>query len=219
MNTEYKKYLAMSVLAAVIIAGVLIFFKSCTEAPAKEAGRAYDVARRFAKDCAEVLQFRPVIMVNQEVVFDRAVPIAELALAEKTFIHTYTWEQTWLRSTKKLSLQGTFRAKGGYDLTKPFVVIISEDGKSVSATVPEVQVLSVELQNEKIVSDENGWWNNISTEDREAAKNALLREARAKARASSLRSEVEEELQRKLRGLLQEDEISLSVLANAPVLR
>lgn len=201
MNTEgnHKNYLAIAVLSAVVIGGIVFAFKSCAETPTKEASKAYELTRKIAKDVIKALEFQPVVIINQEVIFDQSAPIAELALAEKGFTHTYTWEQSWLKSKKKIVLKGNFKAKGGYDLTQPFTISILNDGKEISAKVPASKILSVELLGEEIVEDQDGWWNDVTKEDRQNAKNAFLASARQKADQSSLKKDVDDELERRLR--------------------
>ena len=214
---DYKNTLSWTLFAAVIIAGLIWgvphIIRKIFDTPVAVAENGYALAQKIAGDIGEALQFRPIITVNQEVVFDRSVPIAQLALAEKKFTHVYTLEDSFMHSKKKISIKGHFRAKGGYDLSEPFMIDVSKDGKSVAASVPEPKVLSVELMREEILEEEGGLWNSISAKDRDFAKNSLLLGARKTVNSSSLKAEVEDELERRLRDLLKGDEVALSITA------
>jgi hypothetical protein len=180
----------------------LFFFKApaaFVDKGVETAEKSYALARKVAKDVIQALQFQPKVTIGSEVVYEQSAPILELATVERRFAQSYSWENKWLGSTKRIELRGTFLAKAGYDMTKRFEVDISADGKDVRATVPAAQILSVELQSEKIMQDEEGLWNALSSEDRENAKNELLKLARANVERSNLKSQADDELMRRLR--------------------
>jgi hypothetical protein len=163
------------------------------------AERSYDLARKLAKDVVKALQIQPQVTIGSEVVYEQTKGILELATVERRFAQSYTWEESWLGSTKRIELKGTFVAKAGYDMTQPFVVNISPDGKEVRARVPPPKILSMELLTERVLQDEGGFWNTLNSADRENAGNELLKLARANVEKSNLKTEAEAELLKRLR--------------------
>ncbi len=168
--------------------------------------KSYTLARRVAHDVIRALQIEPRVRIGSEVVYEQTKGILELATAQRTFAQTYYWEQSWLGSTKKLELRGTFIAKAGYDMTKPFVVDITPDGRTVRARVPPAKILSVELVREVTLQDENGIWNELKPEDREAANNSLLQLARTNVDKSNLRDQADVELMRRLQSAAEQQQ-------------
>jgi hypothetical protein len=195
--------IVVALLGIIWLATLYLFF---FKAPAalvdkgfESAEKSYSLARKVAKDVIQALQFQPQVTIGSEVVYEQSAPILELATVERRFAQTYSWENKWLGSTKRIELRGTFLAKAGYDMTKRFVVQISPDGKDVRASVPAAQILSMELQSEQILQDDPGLWNSLSVQDREQAKNELLKLARANVEKSNLKTQADAELMKRLR--------------------
>lgn len=77
-------------------------------------------------------------------------------------------------------------AKAGYDLRKPFTIDVSADMQTLRAQMPPAQINSVEQLRVEIVQEESGWWNTISTEDRQHALNKVLQDAKMSVRQSTI---------------------------------
>src|SRR6187431_2788363 len=84
--------------------------------PRRMAEQAYEGARQIGHDISEVFKFTPEVRVNNTVVLQQQTPILELATLSQKFKHEYAWTNTWLNSTKKIKITGTFEAKAGFDL-------------------------------------------------------------------------------------------------------
>jgi len=158
--------------------------RSCARMPG-EAGRAaaepaVELAKRIADGISRRLQFRPEVRIDQVTVLERETPVLELATVRREFAHDYEWEHQWLGSTKRLHLRGTFAAKAGYDLNEKFYFEINSDDLQVELGLPEPRVLGVEMIAYR-AEEEEGYWNKLSTEEREQAVNALLVSARGAA--------------------------------------
>jgi hypothetical protein len=83
-------------------------------------------------------------------------------------------------------LQGTFAAKAGFNLREPFTIRIRQDSRDVTASLPKPRLLSLEMTGYKVLEDDNGWWNAISSSDRESAVMRLTETARKQALSSGL---------------------------------
>jgi hypothetical protein len=173
------------VIAALTTAGYVAFVRvpadlghATKEGALDASNRGYDLARRIVTDLADALQLRPTVMVGNTTVVVQTASVAELATVERSFSHTFYWENRWAGSTKLIELKGDFVAKAGYDLSQPFTIAISRDGTSIEATMPHSRILSVEQTREYVLQDADGLWNKLTPQDRENAKNELLRQAR-----------------------------------------
>jgi len=162
------------------------------------ANQAYDFAKRIGTDVDGVIHLRPKVTSGGTTVVEASQSIAELSTVEKPFEHTYSWESTWLGSTKRIKIKGLFIAKAGYDLTKPFSIDVSEDRQTIRATMPPAKLNSVEQTKVEVIQDEGGFWNNISPEERQNAMNALLADAKKSLDSTSLLADADSALMAQL---------------------
>jgi Protein of unknown function (DUF4230) len=146
----------------------------------------YDLLRRAGNGLYHALQLEPKVTIAGTVVHGPATELTELVTATKDFEHTYFYQATWAGSTKRLELKGNFVAKAGFAINDSFGLKLSEDGKIVTVHHSKPILISSELKNLTVVKDENGWWNKLTPEDREAALNSLLQQARTSAEKSDL---------------------------------
>ena len=126
-------------------------------------------------------------------------------------------EDTWMGSTKRLRVRGTFRVKAGFDLTKPFSVQIADGSPpTVAVRMPPPRLLSVEQENVEVLTMENGLWNHMQPDEYAQAVNELTTDARLKAVRDGMVAEAKtrfaEQLAQKL-GPGQQLEISTAPLS------
>jgi hypothetical protein len=198
MSTSSKTPARAFGLAIVIAAITAAVYFLVVKAPPEAANKWYDVARNIGKDVDDVIHFRPRVTSGGVTLLKESNSIKELSTTERNFEHTHTWETTWLGSTKRIEYKGKFIAKAGYDLTKPFSIDISEDGKTIRAHMPPARINSVEQLKMEMIKDENGLWNKISPQEREQATNALLQDARTSIGKSDILKEADEAFMRQL---------------------
>ncbi len=114
--------------------------------------------------------------------------INELSLLELRMSATRRYEnQAYIlkyvsAGTKTLIIRGDYRITAGYRL-EPGVSLQVEDGVLI-ARFPEPVILGVELIDFEVLSEEDGWWNNVTAEDRAT----LLRELRQQMRREAMES-------------------------------
>jgi hypothetical protein len=168
------------------------------EGAIEAANSGYDLFHRAGKDLYHALQFEPKIIIGSSIIQGPAIKKSEVITASKSFQHTYTYEATWGRSTKRLELRGDFIAKAGFLLDDSFSMNISTDGKTVILRHQKPDVISCEMTKLCIIEDENGWWNKIQPQERESAQNELMRQARKAARESDLMNTANENLVERL---------------------
>jgi hypothetical protein len=168
--------------------------------PKKVAQQSYDGAKQIGRDIADAFRITPEITVNNTVVLQQQAPILELATVSQKFQHHYDWKNTWLGSTKKINITGTFEAKAGFDLHQKFSINIQHNKAVV--TLPKPRLLSIEPQGDVKFTDESGVWNWVDQADRSKAINAFTRDARRYAQEAKFVEQAKKEMETKLREIL-----------------
>ncbi|HEY9008267.1 MAG TPA: DUF4230 domain-containing protein [Ohtaekwangia sp.] len=169
--------------------------------PTKVAQRSYEGAKQIGRDFKEAFQFTPEVTVNNTVVLQQQTPILELATISQKFQHQYIWNSTWLKSTKKITVTGTFEAKAGFDLNQKFSIRINDDKAIV--TLPHPQLLSIESLRDVKSKDENGLWNWVNPEDRSNAMNAFITDARRYAEQAEFVKQAQQSFEAKIKEIMK----------------
>ena len=162
-----------------------------------------ELAQSTAEGFQRLFNITPRVMIEETVVIEQNAPILELAVSSRSVMVDHSWSHTWLGSTKKLHLRGTFTAKAGFDLRRPFTVHIERSPLSVVAELPPAELLSVEMDSYWVVQDESGWWNRIADSDRQEAVRTLHRLAHEKAEESGLLEEARTSAAERIRELVE----------------
>jgi Protein of unknown function (DUF4230) len=186
---------------ALLIVASIAAYVMVVVIPSQMAQRGYEAAKTLGEDFRKAFQFTPEITVNNTVVLNQQTPVLELALLSQNFEHRYSWTNTWLNSTKQITISGTFDAKAGFDLNQKFSIVLEDDHAHV--TLPEPKILSVESEGDITYRDENGVWNWINVDDRTKATNAFIQDARTYATQAGFIQEAKGQVEERLRLLLQ----------------
>jgi hypothetical protein len=138
--------------------------------------------------------------------------ISELSLLEMRMSATRTIEKSESMynvplGTKKLIVRGHYTVKGGYRL-KEGISLRMENGKPV-ANFPKPEVLSVELIDFDVLSEDSGWLNKIQPADRAQILRELREQMRQEAEKSGLLDTVESSLRTRLRDLLGVENVTV----------
>ena len=139
--------------------------------------------------------------------------ISELSLLEMRMSATRTIEKSEEFSgiipmgTKKLIVRGHYQVKGGYRL-RDGVSLRMEHGKPV-ARFPKPEILSVELIDFDVLSEDSGWLNKVQPADRAQILRELREQMRAEAAKSGMLDTVEATLRTRLRDLLAAESVSV----------
>jgi hypothetical protein len=191
--TALKKSVFFGAIFLLILLGIYLVVVKTTA----------DVARSLADGIAHSFNFTPQVKIEETVVIEQHTPIAELATVARDLMVEYSWSHQWLGSTKTITLRGTFTAKAGFDLTKPFSLTIHESPLRVHAVMPAPTLLSLQMNSYTILKDESGWWNRISDADREHAVRELQRAAREKAEASGMLAEARATVEQRIKEIAE----------------
>jgi hypothetical protein len=138
--------------------------------------------------------------------------ISELSLLEMRMSATRAIEKSENFSfiplgTKKLIVRGSYRVKGGYRL-KNGISLGVEHGKPV-ARFPKPEVLSVELIDFEVLSEDSGWMNKIQPADRAQILRELRKQMQGEAEQSGMLTTVEATLRTRLRDLLGTEDVAI----------
>ncbi|MBX2914412.1 MAG: DUF4230 domain-containing protein [Cyclobacteriaceae bacterium] len=171
---RYLKLIIILLITATMAAFVLFVI-----IPERLARSGYEAAKTLGEDFRRAFQFTPEVLVENTVVLNQQTSVMELVVLSQNFQHNYAHTNTWLGSTKKINISGSFVAKVGFDLNEKFSITLRD--KTATVFLPEPQLLSIESQPDITYRDENGLWNWVRTEDRTAATNAFIKDAKAYA--------------------------------------
>ena len=184
--------LAIAIVIAALTGAAVLLMKSCARMPGEiaegsgeavvrtadqAAHKAVDLGKRVWDGVGRRLNIRPEIRIDREteIAFDRGV--LELVTLKRGFTHEYTWENTWLGSTKSIRLKGYFTASVGFDLNEHFYLNIHSENLRVDLEFPPPRLLACELNDYKALV-EQGYWNRLSEAERHEAINAMIASAR-----------------------------------------
>ena len=191
----------LKLLIILVVVGTLASYIIAVVIPTQLAKRSYEAAKTLGEDFRKMFQFTPEVTVNNTLVLNQQTPVLELAVLNQNFEHRYAWTNSWLGSTKKIFISGTFEAKAGFDLNKKFFIRLQDDVAYVS--LPEPVILSVESKGDIKYRDEQGIWNWVNTTDRTQATNAFITDARKHAAELSFVEDAKLQMETRLQELLR----------------
>jgi hypothetical protein len=192
--------LALAVIALILGIIVLIIFLRLESWPARTAQQGTAELERLGKSLRaafiDITHLQPRITINDRVYMEQTMPVSELVVLSRRIEVEHELLHTWVGSSKRVKLHGTFIAKAGFDLRKGLAVDIRP--KEIVVQLPHAQILGVEQQQVDVLAFENGLWNRISGQDVQSELSALPALAWKKAAESGLSAEAEETLQQQL---------------------
>ncbi len=192
--------LAFTLIALFIVAVVLIIFLRLESWPARTARQSSAELERLGKDLRaafiDVAHLQPRITINNRVYMEQTTPVSELVVLSRRIEVEHELVHTWVGSSKRVKLHGTFVAKAGFDLQQNLSIDIRPD--EIIVQLPHAQILGVEQDQVDVLAFENGLWNRISGQDLQGELSMLPQLASEKAAESGLPAEAERTLQQQL---------------------
>ena len=177
-----------------------IFYRSETW-PMRTTHQSADEAERIAGDIknafVSIAHLQPRITINDRVYMEQTTPVSELVVLSRRIEVEHEFLHTWVGSSKRVKLHGTFIAKAGFDLEQNLAIDIRPE--EIVVQLPHAQILGVEQGQVDVLAFENGLWNRISGADVQSELSILPQLARQKAAASGLPNDAERTLQRQLK--------------------
>jgi len=197
--------IALAVVALIIGATILIIFLRLESWPARSARQSTAELERLGKNLRaafiDMAHLQPRITINDRVYMEQTQPVSELVVLSRRIEVEHELLHTWVGSSKRVKLHGTFIAKAGFDLRKGLSIDIRPN--EITVQLPHAQILGVEQQQVEVLAFENGLWNRISGQDVQSELSVLPELAWKKATASALTAEAEENLQQQLEQRIQ----------------
>ena len=192
--------MALTLVALIIGATILIIFLHLETWPARTARQSTAELERLGKNLRaafiDIAHLQPRITINDRVYMEQTTPVSELVVLSRRIEVEHELLHTWVGSSKRVKLHGTFIAKAGFDLRKDLSIDIRPG--QIMVQLPHAQILGVEQQQVDVLAFENGLWNHISGQDVQSELSALPELAWKKAAESGLSAEAEETLQQQL---------------------
>jgi hypothetical protein len=192
--------IALTVVALVVGATILIIFLRLESWPARTARQSTAELERLGKNLRaafiDMAHLQPRITINDRVYMEQTQPVSELVVLSRRIEVEHELLHTWAGSSKRVKLHGTFTAKAGFDLRKGVSIDIHPN--EIIVQLPSAQILGVEQQQVEVLAFENGLWNRISGQDVQNELSVLPELAWKKAAESELSAKAEESLRQQL---------------------
>ena len=192
--------IALTLVAVTIAMTILIIFLRLESWPARTARQSTAELERLGKNVqaafVDIAHLQPRITINDHVYMEQTTPVSELVVLSRRIEIENELVHTWLGSSKRVKLHGTFIAKAGFDLRKGLSIDIRPN--EIMVQLPHAQILGVEQQQMDVLAFENGLWNRISGQDVQSELSVLPELAWKKAAQSELPAEAEQTLQKQL---------------------
>jgi hypothetical protein len=192
--------LAFALITLIIAIVVVVIFLRVETWPARTARQSTAELEKLGKDLRaafiDIAHLQPRITINNRVYMEKTTPVSELVVLSRRIEVEHEFLHTWVGSSKRVKLHGTFIAKAGFDLQQNLSIDIRPN--EILVQLPHAQILGVEQEQVDVLAFENGLWNRISGADVQSELSILPQLAREKAAVSGLPAEAERTLQRQL---------------------
>jgi hypothetical protein len=193
--------LAFTLIALILAIVVVIIFLRVETWPARTARQSTAELEKLGKDLRaafiDIAHLQPRITINDRVYVEQTTPVSQLVVLSRRIEVEHEFVHTWVGSSKRVKLHGTFIAKAGFDLQQNLSIDIRPT--EIVVQLPHAQILGVEQEQVDVLAFENGLWNRISGQDLQGELSALPQLAWKKAAESGLPDEAEHTLQQQLK--------------------
>jgi hypothetical protein len=192
---------AFSLIALILAIVVVIIFLRVETWPARTARQSTVELEKLGKDLRaafiDIAHLQPRITINNRVYIEQTTPVSELVVLSRRIEVEHELLHTWVGSSKRVKLHGTFIAKAGFDLEQDLSIDIRPE--EIVVQLPDAQILGVEQEQVDVLAFENGLWNRISGQDLQTELSALPQLAWKKAAENGLPAEAQRTLQQQLK--------------------
>ncbi|PYJ16669.1 MAG: hypothetical protein DME94_04615 [Verrucomicrobia bacterium] len=191
---------ALTLVALIVATMVIVIFVRLESWPARTARESTAELERLGKDLRaafiDIANLQPRITINNRVYMEQTKPVSELAIVSRRIEVEHEFLHTWVGSSKRVKLHGTFVAKAGFDLQQDLSIDIRP--KEIIIQLPHAQILGVDQEQVDVLAFENGLWNRISGQDLQDELSMLPQLARKRAAEAGMPAEAERTLQQQL---------------------
>ena len=191
---------ALTLIAFIVAMVILIIFLRIETWPARMARQSTAQLERLGKDLRaafiDIAHLQPRITINNRVYMEQTTPVSELVVLSRRIEVEHEFLHTWVGSSKRVKLHGTFIATAGFDLQQGLSINVRPN--EIIVQLPHAKILGLEQQQVDVLAFENGLWNRISGQDVQSELSILPQLAWKKAAETRLPAEAERTLQRQL---------------------
>src|SRR6266853_1348602 len=191
---------AFALIALMIASVVVLVFLRLETWPARTVRQGTGELERLGKDVRsafiDIAHLQPRVTINNRVYMEQTAPVSELIVLSRRIEVEHEFLHTWVGSSKRVKLHGTFIAKAGFDLQEGLSIDVRPE--QITVQLPHAQILGVEQQQLDVLAFENGFWNRISAQDLQSELSVLPQLAWKKAVETGLPGKTEQRLQRQL---------------------
>ena len=191
---------AFTLVALLIAMVVVIIFWRIETWPARTAQQSTAELEKLGKDLRsafiDIAHLQPRITINSRVYMEQTTPVSELVVLSRRIEVEHELLHTWVGSSKRVKLHGTFIVKAGFDLQQNLAVDIRPN--EIIVQLPHARILGIEQEQVDVLAFENGLWNRISGQDMQSELSILPDLAREKAAEGDLPAEAERTLQQQI---------------------
>ena len=172
----------VALIVAVLTALIFLRLESWPARTAKQSTAELERVSREVRDAfVEVAHLQPRITINNRVYLEKTTATAQLAILSRQIEVEHELLHSWVGSTKRVKLHGTFLAKAGFDLQHD--VSIDVQPTEIMIQLPHATILGLEQKQIEVLAFENGFWNRISAGPKVWSLIAALRYAAGLARS------------------------------------
>jgi hypothetical protein len=168
--------------------------------PARTAQQSTAELEKLGKDLRsafiDIAHLQPRITINNHVYMQQTTPVSELVVLSRRIEVEHELLHTWVGSSKRVKLHGTFIVKAGFDLQQNLSVDIRPN--EIIVQLRHARILGIEQEQVDVLAFENGLWNRISGQDMQSELSILPELARGKAAESDLPAEAQRTLQQQI---------------------
>jgi len=210
--------IAFTIIALIIATMIGLIFLRLENWPARTARQSSAELERLGKNLRaafiDIAHLQPRITINNRVYMEQTTPRSELVVLSRRLEVEHELVHTWVGSSKRAKLHGTFVAKAGFDLQQGISINIRP--AEIAVQIPHAQILGIEQQQVHVLAFENGLWNRISGQDVQRELSILPQLAWEKAAESGLPAEAEQTLRRQLEERIRTPQPLRLVFKDAP---
>ena len=190
----------MTLVVVILAAVAMLIFLRLETWPTRTAQQGRAELERLSTDLraafVDIAQLEPRITINNRIYMEQTRPVSELVVLSRRIEVEHEFLHSWVGSSKRVKLHGTFNAKAGFDLRQNVSIDIRPN--EIIVQLPHAQILGIEQGQVDVLAFENGLWNRISGEDLQKELSILPRLAREKATESGLPAEAEHALRQQI---------------------
>jgi hypothetical protein len=192
--------LAFALIAIIAAIAFMIIFWRIETWPARTAQQSTAELEKLGKDLRsafiDIAHLQPRITINSRVYMEQTTPVSELVVLSRRIEVEHELLHTWVGSSKRVKLHGTFIVKTGFDLQQNLSIDIRPN--EIIIQLPHARILGIEQEQVDVLAFENGFWNRISGQDMQSELSTLPELAREKAAESDLPAEAERALEQQI---------------------